>query len=64
MAKSLQVKGHCGWVSSYIRSHENRETLFDLENAISSLRLGNVDRAILDRLLKVKANLLRGWVED
>ena len=53
-----------GWVRSYIRSHENRETLFDLENAISSLRLGNVDRAILDRLLKVKANLMRGWVED
>ena len=53
-----------GWVRSYIRSHENRETLFDLENAISSLRLANVDRAILDRLLKVKANLLRSWVED
>ncbi|MGB8316151.1 MAG: Fe2+-dependent dioxygenase [Aestuariivirga sp.] len=53
-----------GWVRSYIRSHENRETLFDLENAISSLRLANADRAILDRLLKVKANLMRGWVED
>ncbi len=53
-----------GWVRSYIRSHEHREILFDLENAISSLRLANADRAILDRLLKVKANLLRGWVED
>jgi PKHD-type hydroxylase len=53
-----------GWVRSYIRSHENRETLFDLENAISSLRLANTDRAVLDRLLKVKANLMRGWVED
>ena len=53
-----------GWVRSYVRSHENRETLFDLENSIASLRLANVDRAILDRLLKVKANLMRGWVED
>jgi PKHD-type hydroxylase len=53
-----------GWVRSYIRSHEHREILFDLENAISSLRLGNADRAILDRLLKVRANLIRGWVED
>ena len=49
---------------SDIRSHEHREILFDLENAISSLRLANADRANLDRLLKMKANLLRGWVED
>ncbi len=53
-----------GWVRSYIRSHEDREILFDLENVIATLRQSGSDRAILDRLLKVKANLLRNWAED
>jgi PKHD-type hydroxylase len=53
-----------GWVRSYIRSHDHRETLFDLENAIAALRIQNVDRALLNQLLKVRANLQRNWVED
>jgi PKHD-type hydroxylase len=53
-----------GWVRSFIRSHEHRETLFDLENAIAALRLQNADRALLNQLLKVRANLQRIWVED
>lgn len=53
-----------GWVRSYIRSAENRETLFDLENAIASLRSTETSRAVLNGLLKVKANLLRQWAED
>jgi len=53
-----------GWVRSYIRSHEDREILFDLENAIAALRQAGAERAVMDRLLKVKANLLRKWAED
>lgn len=53
-----------GWVRSYIRSHEDREILFDLENVIATLRQSNADRALLDRLFKVKANLVRKWAED
>lgn len=53
-----------GWVRSFIRSHDYRETLFDLENVIAALRLQNADRVLLNQLLKVRANLQRNWVED
>jgi PKHD-type hydroxylase len=53
-----------GWVRSFIRSGEDREILFDLENVIAASRAASIDRGILNRLLKVKANLLRKWVED
>ncbi len=53
-----------GWVRSYIRSHEDREILFDLENAIAALRQAGAGRTTMDRLLKVRANLLRKWAED
>lgn len=53
-----------GWVRSYIRSPEDRDILFDLENAIASLRQAEAGRAILDRLLKVRANLMRKWLDD
>jgi PKHD-type hydroxylase len=53
-----------GWVRSLIRSHENRELLFDLDNALAALRQGPVERAVLDRLYKVRANLIRQWAED
>lgn len=53
-----------GWVRSYIRSHEDREILFDLENTIAALREAKADRAIMDRLFKVRANLIRKWAED
>jgi PKHD-type hydroxylase len=53
-----------GWVRSYIRSPEQRETLFDLDNVVAALREAHVERATLDRLFKVRANLLRMWAED
>ena len=53
-----------GWVRSYIRSHEEREILFDLENAIAALREAKADRAVMDRLFKVRANLIRKWADD
>jgi PKHD-type hydroxylase len=53
-----------GWVRSYLRESSERELLFDLENVIASLRQSSVDRAILDRLYKIRGNLLRKWVED
>jgi PKHD-type hydroxylase len=53
-----------GWVRSFIRNTEDREILFDLENVIASLRSNNADRALLDHVLKIRANLMRKWVED
>ena len=53
-----------GWVRSYVRSHEEREILFDLENTIAALRDAKAERAILDRLFKVRANLIRKWADD
>jgi PKHD-type hydroxylase len=53
-----------GWVRSYIRSPEQREVLFDLDNVVAALREARVERAILDRLFKVRADLLRMWAED
>lgn len=53
-----------GWVRSYIRNDEDREILFDLENLIATLHASNSDRALIDQVLKVRANLMRKWVED
>jgi PKHD-type hydroxylase len=53
-----------GWVRSLIRDHGQREILFDLENTIASLRTAEAERAVLDRLFKVRANLMRMWVDD
>jgi PKHD-type hydroxylase len=53
-----------GWVRSFIRNAEDREILFDLENTIATLRATNADRALLDQLFKIRANLMRKWVED
>ena len=53
-----------GWVRSFVRDPQARELLFDLENVIAALRQQQADRAILDRLFKIKGNLLRRWVED
>ena len=52
-----------GWVRSLVRRADQREILFDLDQMIASQRLGG-DRAMLDRLMKCKANLLRMWAED
>ncbi len=53
-----------GWVRSFIRNAQNREVIFDLENLIASLRASNADRSLIDRALKVKANLMQQWLED
>ncbi len=53
-----------GWVRSFIRNGEDREILFDLENLIATLHASKADRAMLDQVLKVRANLMRKWVED
>lgn len=53
-----------GWVRSFIRNTEDREILFDLENLIASLHASKSDRALLDQTLKIRANLMRKWVED
>jgi PKHD-type hydroxylase len=53
-----------GWVRSFIRDSGQREILFDLENTIAGLRSAQAERAILDRLLKVRANLMRMWADD
>lgn len=53
-----------GWVRSFIRNAQDRETLFDLENLITSLRAANANRAAIDVALKIKANLMQRWLED
>ena len=53
-----------GWVRSYIRSGDQREILFDLDQSVAQLREAGAERAILDRILKTRANLMRMWAED
>ena len=53
-----------GWVRSFIRGHDDREVLFDLENIIATLRQQSTPRETMNRILKVKANLLRKWADD
>jgi PKHD-type hydroxylase len=53
-----------GWVRSLVRSAEQRELLFDLDNVVVALRQTGAERPILDRLFKLRANLLRMWAED
>jgi PKHD-type hydroxylase len=53
-----------GWVRSFIRADDKRETLFDLENAIAAAREHGSPQMLLDRLIKIKSNLVRQWAED
>jgi PKHD-type hydroxylase len=53
-----------GWVRSYIRQGDRREILFDLDQSVAQLRESGVERAVLDRILKTRANLMRMWAED
>jgi PKHD-type hydroxylase len=53
-----------GWVRSFIRSGEQREILFDLDQTVALLVAANADRAITDRVLKTRNNLIRMWAED
>ena len=50
-----------GWLQSVVRSHEQRELLFELQTACQALaqRLGRCDE--LDLLYRCHSNLLRQW---
>ncbi len=53
-----------GWVRSFIRSAEQRETLFDLDQVVAALKASNADRQLLTPVLKVRNTLTRMWAED
>lgn len=53
-----------GWVRSLVRRGDQRDILFDIDQMAAALREAGGERAIMDRLLKTKANLLRMWMED
>ena len=52
-----------GWVQSAIRSAEQREILFDLDQAIETLFAAEGKSAVFDVLAKTRSNLLRMWAE-
>jgi PKHD-type hydroxylase len=53
-----------GWVRSFIRSVEERETLFDLDQVVATLKSQNADRALMNPVMKVRNTLTRMWAED
>jgi PKHD-type hydroxylase len=53
-----------GWARSLIRSSEQREILFDLENARRGIFDLHGKTLAFDQLSKCSANLLRMWADD
>ena len=53
-----------GWVRSFIRNAEQRETLFDLDQVVAASTTLGLDRTISDRIFKVRNTLTRMWAED
>jgi PKHD-type hydroxylase len=53
-----------GWVRSFIRSAEQRETLFDLDQVVAQLKANNADRSLMNPVMKVRNSLTRMWAED
>ena len=53
-----------GWTRSFIRSAEQREILFDLENARRDIFDSHGKTPAFDQLSKCSANLLRMWADD
>ena len=53
-----------GWVRSFIRNSEQRECLFELDQAIAGLRNAGTDRTITDQVFKTRNTLTRMWAED
>jgi PKHD-type hydroxylase len=53
-----------GWVRSYIRSPEQRETLFELDQMVSEVAQSGAPRAVADKLFKLRNTLTRMWAED
>lgn len=52
-----------GWVRSHVRAAEDREILFDLENALSEVFGREGKSALFDTLAKARTNLLRKWAD-
>jgi PKHD-type hydroxylase len=53
-----------GWVRSFIRSAEQRETLFELDQIVSAHKNTAIDRTVTDKVFKVRNMLIRMWAED
>ncbi len=53
-----------GWVQSLIRRADQREILFDLDQAIAEAHATGGKSALFDRLAKSRSNLLRMWAES
>jgi PKHD-type hydroxylase len=53
-----------GWVRSFIRSPEQREVLFDLDQTVASLKSMTADRSLMNPVMKVRNTLTRMWAED
>lgn len=52
-----------GWATSWIRSPEQREILFDLEHCLTDLHATEGKTARFHRLAKSRTNLLRMWAD-
>ncbi len=52
-----------GWVQSLIRDSQQREVLFDLDQAVETVFAAEGKSALFDRLAKTRSNLLRMWME-
>lgn len=52
-----------GWVQSWVRSAEQREILFDLDQSIDSLFASGERSDVFQKLTKTRSNLLRLWAE-
>lgn len=52
-----------GWVQSQIRRADQREILFDLDQAVEAAHAREGKSAQFDRLAKTRANLIRMWAE-
>jgi PKHD-type hydroxylase len=53
-----------GWVRSFIRSADQRETLFDLDQVLAKLTATNADRSVMNQAMKIRNALTRMWAED
>jgi len=53
-----------GWIRSYIRSPQQREILFEMDVATSTVFDAQGKSPLYDTLAKTKANLMRMWADD
>src|SRR5690606_38146549 len=53
-----------GWVRSLVRRADQRDILFDLDLAARALFEASGKTPAFDRVMKVRANLLRMWADD